>query len=231
MKVYIVLAHPEPASLNAALGKAAEARLCELGHAVRLNDLYAEGFDPVAGRGDFTGIADPATFRLQAEQRHAAARSGFTPAIAAYQENLFWCDALILQFPLWWQSTPAILKGWFDRVLAAGVFYGNVGWFETAPLFGRRALISLTVGGQQDRWGPDRLFGSMDAILQPWLHGTLNFCGFANLPPFIVYGAPRLAPPADAIFSAWRQRMEGLFTDPVLPMRRAADFNDPHHRH
>lgn len=230
MNIYIVLAHPEPKSLNAAPAHSAATRLCELGHGVRLADLYAEGFNPVAGRDDFTTRVDSTAFRLQAEQRYAAERRSFSSEIVAHQDSLIWCDALILQFPLWWQSVPAILKGWFDRMLAAGVFYGHVGWFETARLYGRRALLSLTVGGQEDRWGQDRLFGSMEAILQPYLLGTLNFCGFANMPPHIVYGAPRMTYPGDLVLDNRRDWIDGLFVDAALPMRRAAEFMDPRHR-
>ena len=39
-------------------------------------------------------------------------------------EKLLWADTLILQFPLWWFSMPAILKGWVDRVFAYGFAYG-----------------------------------------------------------------------------------------------------------
>jgi NAD(P)H dehydrogenase (quinone) len=33
-------------------------------------------------------------------------------------QKIEWCDLMIWQFPLWWFSVPAILKGWFDRVFA-----------------------------------------------------------------------------------------------------------------
>src|SRR3546814_1822066 len=44
--------------------------------------------------------------------------------IALEQEKLLWADALILQFPLWWFSMPAILKGCVERVYAYGFAYG-----------------------------------------------------------------------------------------------------------
>ena len=43
---------------------------------------------------------------------------------AAEQDKLRWADALILQFPLWWFTMPAILKGWVERVYAYGFAYG-----------------------------------------------------------------------------------------------------------
>lgn len=42
--------------------------------------------------------------------------------------KLFWCDALILQFPLWWFGLPAILKSWSTSVRVGGRIYADVKW-------------------------------------------------------------------------------------------------------
>jgi NAD(P)H dehydrogenase (quinone) len=66
-----------------------------------------------------------------------------------------WTDALILQFPMWWFSMPAILKGWVDRVYACGFSYG-VGehsrqkcgeCYGEGTFKGKRAMLVVTVGG------------------------------------------------------------------------------------
>ena len=69
--VLIVTAHPEPASFNQALTAHAAKALRGAGHEVVLSDLYAEGFNPEAGWGDFTTAADPERFHYQAEQANA----------------------------------------------------------------------------------------------------------------------------------------------------------------
>lgn len=71
MQVLIVQAHPEPASFNAALTRAATDALQSAGHAVTVSDLYAEGFNATADRHDFTTIADPSLFHYQSEQAYA----------------------------------------------------------------------------------------------------------------------------------------------------------------
>ena len=43
------------------------------------------------------------------------------PELRQHIEDLQWCDALVLVYPTWWSGQPAILKGWFDRVLMNGV--------------------------------------------------------------------------------------------------------------
>jgi NAD(P)H dehydrogenase (quinone) len=56
-------------------------------------------------------------------------------------DKLFWCDALILQFSLWWLGMPAILKGWVDRVLAAGGrVYGGGLWRDRGVFVAKRAM-------------------------------------------------------------------------------------------
>ena len=160
MKVLIVYAHHEPRSFNGALKDTAVTTLGASGHEMIVSDLYAAGFEAAATRGDFLGTADPGYFKYQTEQRAAWANGrgdGFAPDITEEQRRLVWCDLVILQFPLWWFSVPAVLKGWIDRVLAVGFAYGGGRWFEAAPLAGRKALLSVTMGAKADRWGPDAL--------------------------------------------------------------------------
>lgn len=55
-KVLIIFAHEEKESLNATLKKRTMEVLEEMGHEVKVSDLYAQNFDPVIRRKDFTGI-------------------------------------------------------------------------------------------------------------------------------------------------------------------------------
>ena len=50
------------------------------------------------------------------EQAHQARTGELMADIAEHQAALEWSDRLLLVFPLWWWSMPAILKGWIDRV-------------------------------------------------------------------------------------------------------------------
>jgi NAD(P)H dehydrogenase (quinone) len=115
MRVFIVHAHPEPMSFNGALTRTATETLRAHGHEVIVSDLYAADFNPVSDRRNFVTVQD----------------ADFAPEIAAEMEKLFWCDALILQFPLWWFGLPAILQGWADRVFASGGrIYGGGKWYD-----------------------------------------------------------------------------------------------------
>ena len=64
-----------------------------------------------------------AALNLLLAQREAAARGTFSEDIRREMEKAAWADFLLVVCPVWWFSVPAILKGWFDRVLAAGFAY------------------------------------------------------------------------------------------------------------
>jgi NAD(P)H dehydrogenase (quinone) len=234
MKVLVVFAHHESHSFNGALKDAAVAALGASGHEVMVSDLYGMGFAAAATRADFERAADGAYFKYQAEQRAAWANGsgdGFAADIREEQRRLVWCDLVIFQFPLWWFSVPAILKGWMDRVLAVGFAYGGGRWFETAPLVGRKALLSITMGAKPDRWGAQGLFGELEWVLHPLRVGTLNFCGFEVLPHHIVHApAAMTEDERAATLRAWEERLGGIFAETPLPFHRASDFVEPKHR-
>lgn len=54
-------------------------------------------------------------------------------------------DKIIFQFPLFWFSTPALLKEWQDRVLTA-ILYGE----NKELLKDKKFQIVTTLGGAQD---------------------------------------------------------------------------------
>ena len=209
--VLIVTAHPEPASFNHALTARAAAALRAAGHEVVLSDLHAEGFDPAAGRHDFTGAADPARFHYQSEQAHACRTGGFAPDIAREQARLEAADLLILQFPLWWGGPPAMLKGWIDRVLAYGFAYVDGARFETGLFRGRRAALSVTTGGTPARFAEDGVYGPIEAILRPVRRLALEYMGFEVAEPFVAHGVPRLPAEARAaLLEDWAARAVAL---------------------
>ncbi|WP_051410632.1 NAD(P)H-dependent oxidoreductase [Mesorhizobium sp. LNHC209A00] len=62
--------------------------------------------------------------------------------------KLFWCDALILQFPLWWFGLPAILKSWSTSVRVAGRIYVGGKWHDRGVFAGKRAIIPSRPGNR-----------------------------------------------------------------------------------
>ncbi len=190
MNVLIVYAHPEPTSFNGAMKDTAVATLERGGHKVAVSDLYAQGFNPVAGPWDVTGRQDPEAFNLALEQGYAAENGLFAEDVQAEIEKVKAADFLLLQFPMWWYSMPAILKGWVDRVLAYKVAYGLGEWWDNGPFKGRRAMISITTGVSATAFYPDGRNGDIERLLWPMTAGTLRICGYDVLPPYIAYSVP-----------------------------------------
>jgi len=193
MKALIVYAHPEPTSFNGALKDRAVACLERECHEVQVTDLYAENFDPRAGRHDFAEVCDAERFDYQVEQAHATEAASFAPDLAREHERLFWCDLLVVQYPMWWFGTPAILKGWVDRVLAYRRFYDLRHRYATGVLKGRRGILSVTTGGTPERFSEEGIFGEIDQYLRPMQFGMIEYLGMTALDPFVTYAASRVS--------------------------------------
>lgn len=194
MNTLIVYAHPEPKSFCGAMRDVAVRTLTENGHHVDMSDLYARQFNPVGGRHDFKQVADGSRFNYAFEQTKAAETGAFASDVATEQKRLFSADLLILQFPLWWFGMPAILKGWVDRVLAAGLTYSFGRFYSRGVFRGRRAMLSMTTGAPPSMYGPDGLDGDIEMLLYPINHGILHFVGYDVLPPTIAYGVEHVPP-------------------------------------
>src|SRR5208282_3713151 len=211
MKVFLILAHPEPKSFNGALFDASKSVLQNAGHEIRESDLYRSRFNPVSGRHNFMTTKDDSFFKQQIEEIYATEHSGFSSEIEAELEKLEWCDLMIWQFPLWWFGLPAILKGWVDRVFAMGRTYGYGHMYETGVFKGKRALLSLTTGGPKEAYAPEGFNGDLDAILRPMQRGILEFTGFSVLRPEVHWQPVRVeAAERQAWLDAWSDRLRGI---------------------
>lgn len=204
MKVHIVFAHPNEKSFNGQLRDVAINTLRYHNWEVTVTNLFQENFKSVANHQDFTVLKDAENFDLQAEQLHASAHNTFTPDILKEQALLDDANAIIFQFPLWWESVPAVIKGYFDRVFSYGWAYG-----PQYALMGKSVLVSTTTGAPEITWKTGAR-GTLDATLKPLLKGTLEFCGMEVLPPYYVYGAKTKTEEEKlAIFEAFRNKIIG----------------------
>ncbi|MFF5971361.1 NAD(P)H-dependent oxidoreductase [Streptomyces sp. NPDC012769] len=220
--VLVVSAHPEPRSLNAALTDFAVDHLRAAGRQVRVSDLYAMKWKAGVDADDFPD--HPADERLDvlAGQERATLAGRLTADVAAEQEKLLWSDALVLQFPMWWFSVPAILKGWIDRVFTNGFAYGPSvpPPYSEGALGGRRALLSTTVGARETAFSDRGIHGDLESVLHPLQHGLLWFAGIQPLEPFAVYGTVDLPEERFAAAKeAYARRLDALFTAAPVPYR------------
>jgi glutathione-regulated potassium-efflux system ancillary protein KefG len=101
------------------------------------------------------------------------------------QQRLREHDIIIFMHPLYWYSTPAILKEWQDLVLEYGFAYGHDG----TELHGKKLLCAITAGGSEDAY---RTHGynhySIRELLRP-IEQTATLCGMLYLPPYALFGS------------------------------------------
>ena len=226
--VHLVHAHPEPRSFCSALAHAARASFEAQGATVHFSDLYAQGFDPVAKAGDFATRADPDYLVYALEQRNALARETLAPDIARELARLRGAELLVLVFPLYWFSVPAILKGWIDRCFLSGELYGGKRIYSRGAMAGRRALVAVTLGGREHMFGPGAVHGEFaQGMLRHLLQGTLGYVGYEVLQPFVAWHVPYCADEERArMLADWQRCLAELDVRPRLPMPDLAAYDE-----
>ncbi|MFZ4834662.1 NAD(P)H oxidoreductase [Rouxiella sp. Mn2063] len=132
-KTYIIWAHPRADSLTAQVVDALKKQAASQKMDVAELDLYRTGFDPSLGTEDEPDWQNPNKI--------------YSEEVRTLFAELADVDNIIVVFPLWWYSMPAILKGYFDRVWNYGLAYGRG---QRIPARSIR-WISL-VGGAQDKF-------------------------------------------------------------------------------
>lgn len=187
MNVLIIYCHPEPLSFNSSLKDIAITALTEQGHEIKVSDLHDEGFDPVEHPRHYVSRYDQRRFLPLNEQRHAHDNHRLPADVAREIERLYWADLVILQFPLWWHAPPAMLKGWFDRVMVYGGLYSGSRRYDHGVLSGRRAICSVTTGSPAAAFGPWGRGGDISRLMYP-IHCSLYYLGMEVLPPQLSFG-------------------------------------------
>lgn len=201
-----VYAHPRAGSFNSLLFHAGVESLSKR-YDVLTSDLHAQCFNPVLGDGD-----------LSADVR-------------AEQEKLASAELLVFQFPLWWYAPPAILKGWFDRVLTSGFAHGDIDpelglprRYGDGGLVGRRALIIVTAGEDARSIGDRGISGDIDSLLFPLTHGALWYVGIETLDLHVIYDADDLdAHAAEAETHRLQTRLNTIDVEQPRRFRRLKD--------
>lgn len=163
MNVLIILGHPNPGSFNHAIAETAASKLQKNGHEVIYHDLYAENFDPIIPSDEI-----PKEAKLDS-------------LIEKHCKELSKADGIIIVHPNWWGQPPAILKGYIDRVIRAGVAYefieGDSG--EGVPnglLKANAAIVFNTANTSKER--EMNIFG--DPLETIWKNCIFDLCGVKN---------------------------------------------------
>ena len=134
MRVLYIYCHPLPESLHAAIRAEVLAGLAAAGHDVDLLDLYAEKFDPVLSKEGRRNYHDTSINRRGLEE---------------YVERLTRAEVLIVQFPTWCFGLPAMLKGFFDRLMMPGVAFDISDPAKVRPLLDNvKRIVGIATYGR-----------------------------------------------------------------------------------
>ena len=156
MKILVVLCHPRSDSLTSQIAKAFSEGVIKVGHHVEFLDLYKENFDPV--------------LRVKDEPNNGSLEN-YSLEVQSEFERLSNNDAVVMVFPLWWWSLPAMLKGWIDRVWNYGLMYGSNGHNI------KKGLMIAVAGATKEQL----IKRDYEAAINTSLNiGILDYCGIKN---------------------------------------------------
>ncbi len=142
------------------------------------------------------------------------------------QQRLRDHDVIVFMFPLYWYSTPAMLKEWQDLVLEYGFAYGHEGIALQDKIF----LCAVTAGGSQQAYRAEGYnHFTLRELLTP-LEQTARLTGMHYLPPFALFGS-RSALEEGRIpdhVADWQRLLQAL-RDDAIDLERAVDLPQLNH--
>lgn len=115
---------------------------------------------------------------------------GFDIDVKREQALLLEHDLIVMQHPIYWYSTPALLKQWQDLVLEHGWAYGSSG----TALRGKRLINVVSSGGRSDMYRHDGMNRHTLREFLASIEQTASLCGMTFLPPYAVQGTHRMEP-------------------------------------
>lgn len=161
MKTTIIFAHPWNGSFNRAILDTVVRKLNENREEIALIDLYRDGFDPVMRQDDL---------RLYGKGESN------DPHVKIYNEILDDTDRGIVIFPIWWYDMPAILRGFFDKVMLNGsAWRADDKGMHAIRNIPETLVITTSAAKTEDLIN---LYGN--PVIETIINSTFRFIGFNN---------------------------------------------------
>lgn len=225
--ILIIHAHPEPKSFSSAIKDVICDEFQKAENEVRIVDLYDINFNPVASKLDFIDRKNSEYLNYALEQRNSYQSSTLSSDIKEQIDHIEWADLIIFNFPIYWFSVPAILKGWIDRVLISGPIYGGLRFYDKGGLVGKKAWPIFTLGGQPHMFGENSVHGELFSMLSHFLRGTLGYVGLQVYTPFVAYHVPYITQEnREDILSNLRNEIKDIKVRTTLPFQSLKHFDE-----
>ncbi|MBT1181237.1 NAD(P)H-dependent oxidoreductase [Bifidobacterium sp. CP2] len=158
----VITSNPEHDSLTNAVGKAFAGGFREQGGAADVLDLYEAGFDPVYTSTD---------------RAHYLGLGPLPKDVASIQDRLAQADVIVLTFPVYWYTMPAMVKGLFDRVICRGFAYHADG--TPGALAGKTVRVILLTGGTEAWYESDGIGEALDNQIRR--QTFMKYCGVEDV--------------------------------------------------
>jgi len=136
----VVLGHPASDSFNHAIAREYCDAVRACGQVPVLRDLYGLGFDPL----------------LKAHERPGAADFALSPDVERELTLIYRCSAVTMIYPIWFGMPPAIITGYVDRVLGAGLTPKAIREGQRHDTLFNKQLVLITTSGSTKPWLAER---------------------------------------------------------------------------
>ena len=171
MKTLIIYNHPHEGSFCSAIRDAVISGLDVGGHEYKVIDLDKDRFDPVMREKDLSAF-------VQASRNPEKEIEGLDPLIQVYVNKMRWAERIVMIFPIWWMTMPAMTKGFIDKVIFPGLVYKMEGGKLVSQLSRLKQVVVITTMNTPATIYESTFGNSIEGSL---IKGTFNQIGIHDI--------------------------------------------------
>lgn len=135
-RIAVIVSHPRRRSFTVSMAEAFAATARLEGAPVVVRDLHRLRFDP----------------RMAASEMPSRLGAALRPDVAREREAIAGADIFAFFYPLWFNATPAMMKGYIGRVFGMDFGYTARQHGGNQPLLGGRKMVTFTSSGAPQDW-------------------------------------------------------------------------------
>ena len=171
MKTLIIYNHPHEGSFCSAIRDAVQTGLDTGGHSYKLINLDADGFDPVMREKDLAAF-------VMGSRNDGREIEGIDPLVSIYVDKMKWAERIVMIFPIWWMTMPAMTKGFIDKVIFPGLTYRMEGGRLLSTLPRLKQVVIITTMNTPSAIYETTFGNSLEGSL---IKGTFNQIGIHDI--------------------------------------------------
>lgn len=163
--------HPREGSFCSAIREAVENGLKTGNHEYKVIDLDRDGFDPVMREKDLKAFVTAGRIGEDGLEE-------VDPLVLRYMKMMRWAEQIVMIFPIWWMTTPAMTKGFIDKVIFPGIVYKMEGGKLVSKLSSLKQVTIITTMNTPSEVYHDIFGNTLEGSL---IKGTFNQIGIHDI--------------------------------------------------